>query len=175
MISRHGAHATHLVDRRPGQQPGHRQRQPPALAPASRSEALQAAHPAQAHRHGRKTWESLPGLLPQRTHIVISRNPDYRAPGCTLTPSPEAAIRAAGAVPEIMVVGGAAIYRHMLPLADRMYLTLVHQSVAGDARFPQWDPAQWRETGREDFPADDKNPYSFSFVTLERRRDGGRL
>ena len=124
---------------------------------------------------GRKTWESLPGLLPQRTHIVISRNPDYRAPGCTLTPSPEAAIRAAGAVPEIMVVGGAAIYRHMLPLADRMYLTLVHQSVAGDARFPQWDPAQWRETGREDFPADDKNPYSFSFVTLERRRDGGRL
>lgn len=121
---------------------------------------------------GRKTWESLPGLLPQRTHIVISRNPDYRAPGCTLTPSPEAAIRAAGAVPEIMVVGGAAIYRHMLPLANRMYLTLVHQSVAGDARFPQWDPAQWRETGREDFPADDKNPYSFSFVTLERRRDG---
>ena len=121
---------------------------------------------------GRKTWESLPGLLPQRTHIVISRNPDYRAPGCILTPSPEAAIRAAGAVPEIMVVGGAAIYRHMLPLADRLYLTLVHESFAGNARFPQWDPAQWRETGREDFPADDKNPYSFSFVTLERRRDG---
>jgi dihydrofolate reductase len=124
---------------------------------------------------GRKTWESLPGLLPQRTHIVISRNPDYRAPGCILAPSPKAAIRAAGAVPEIMVVGGAAIYRHMLPLADRLYLTLVHESFAGNARFPQWDPTQWRETGREDFPADDKNPYSFSFVTLERRRDGGRL
>jgi dihydrofolate reductase len=124
---------------------------------------------------GRKTWESLPGLLPQRTHIIISRNPDYRAPGCILAPSPKAAIRAAGAVPEIMVVGGAAIYRHMLPLADRLYLTLVHESFAGNARFPQWDPTQWRETGREDFPADDKNPYSFSFVTLERRRDGGRL
>ena len=124
---------------------------------------------------GRKTWESLPGLLPQRAHIVISRNPDYRAPGCILAPSPKTAIRAAGAVPEIMVVGGAAIYRHMLPLADRLYLTLVHESFAGDARFPQWDPAQWRETGREDFPADDKNPYSFSFVTLERRRDRGRL
>ena len=124
---------------------------------------------------GRKTWESLPGLLPQRAHIVISRNPDYRAPGCILAPSPKAAIRAAGAVPEIMVVGGAAIYRHMLPLADRLYLTLVHESFPGNARFPQWDPAQWRETGREDFPADDKNPYSFSFVTLERRRDGGRL
>ena len=121
---------------------------------------------------GRKTWESLPGLLPQRTHIVISRNPGYRAPGCILAPTPEAAIRAAGAVPEIMVVGGAAIYRCMLPLAERMYLTLVHQSFAGDARFPRWDPEQWRESGREDFPADSKNPCSFSFLTLERRRDG---
>ncbi len=121
---------------------------------------------------GRKTWESLPGLLPQRTHIVISRNPDYNAPGCILVPSPEAAIQAAGAVPEIMVMGGAAIYRYMLPLADFMYLTLVHQSFRGDARFPEWDPAQWRETGREDFPADENNPYRFSFVTLARRRNG---
>ncbi len=121
---------------------------------------------------GRKTWESLPGLLPQRTHIVISRNPDYDAPGCILAPSPAAAIRAAGAVPEIMVVGGAAIYHHMLPLAGCMYLTLVHQSFRGDAWFPEWDPAQWRETGREDFPADKNNPYRFSFVTLARRRNG---
>ena len=118
---------------------------------------------------GRKTWESLPGLLPRRTHIVISRNPDYRAEGCILVPSPEAAIRAAGAVPEVVVVGGEAIYRHLLPQADRMYLTLVHHTFEGDARFPQWDPAQWRESEREEFPADEKNPYDFSFVTLERR------
>ncbi len=124
---------------------------------------------------GRKTWESLPGLLPQRTHIVISQNLDYRAPGCIPASSPETAIRAAGAVREVMVVGGAAIYRYMLPLADRMYLTLVHQSFAGDARFPRWDPMQWCETGREDFSADEKNAYNFSFVTLERRWDGGQV
>lgn len=124
---------------------------------------------------GRRTWESLPGLLPRRPHIVISRNPDYRAPGCIVVHSPEAAIRAAGAVSEIMVVGGAAVYRCMLPLAARMYLTLVHRSFSGDARFPEWDSAQWRETEREDCPADEKNPYRFSFVTLERRRDGVRV
>ena len=106
---------------------------------------------------GRRTWESLPGLLPQRTHIVISANPEYRAEGCI------------GAVPEIMVVGGANIYRQMLPLAGRMYLTLVNNRFEGDTYFPDWDPAQWRESEREDFSADDRNPYSYSFVTLERQ------
>ena len=119
---------------------------------------------------GRKTWESLPGLLPHRTHIVISRNPDYRAEGCILVSSPEAAIQAAGAVPEIMVVGGQAVYRHLLPLADRMYLTLVHHAFDGDVHFPRWDPTHWRESEREEFSADPRHPYSFSFVTLERVR-----
>ena len=117
---------------------------------------------------GRKTWESLPGLLPHRTHIVISRNPDYRAEGCILVSSPEAAIQAAGAVPEIMVVGGEAVYRHFLPQADRMYLTLVHHAFDGDAHFPRWDPAHWRESEREELSAGPGHPYSFSFVTLER-------
>ena len=117
---------------------------------------------------GRKTWESLPGILPHRIHIVISRNPDYRAEGCLLVTSPEAAVQAAGAVPEIMVVGGESVYRHFMPLADRMYLTLVHSTFEGDAHFPRWDPAQWRESGREEFSADPKHPCSVSFVTLER-------
>ena len=119
---------------------------------------------------GRNTWESLPGLLPRRAHIVISRDPEYRAEGCILVTSPDAAIEAAGDVPEIMVVGGATIYRQMLSMAQRMYLTLVHGSFEGDALFPEWNPVEWSEIGREDFSADDDNRYSFSFVTLERRR-----
>lgn len=119
---------------------------------------------------GRNTWESLPGLLPRRTHIVISRDPAYQAGGCILVTSPDAAIEAAGDVAEIMVVGGATIYRQMLSMAQRMYLTLVHASFEGDVFFPEWNPLEWPETGREDFSSDDNNRYSFSFVSLERRR-----
>jgi dihydrofolate reductase len=119
---------------------------------------------------GRNTWESLPGLLPRRSHIVISRDPAYRAEGCILVTTPDAAIEAAGDVAEIMVVGGATIYRQMLSRARRMYLTLVHGYFEGDALFPAWSPAEWSETEREDFSADDDNRYSFSFVTLERQR-----
>jgi dihydrofolate reductase len=117
---------------------------------------------------GRSTWESLPRLLPGRIHIVITENRAYRADGCILAESPEAAIAAAGDAPEIMVVGGAAIYRLMLPIARRMYLTLVHAEPEGDTFFPEWDPGQWRETSREDFPPDERHPYPYSFLVLER-------
>lgn len=117
---------------------------------------------------GRKTWESLPGLLPQRTHIVITRDPAYRAEDCVLVHSAEQAIAAAGDVPEIMVVGGAAIYADLLPLAQRMYLTRLHLSVDGDARFPAWSPEEWKEVSREDHGPDERNPLSYSFLQLER-------
>jgi len=117
---------------------------------------------------GRRTWESLSGLLPQRTHIVITRNPHYCAPGCLLADSPQAALRAAGRVAEIMVVGGAALYRAMLPLARRMHLTLVHGEFLGDTLFPEWDPREWQERTREDHAPDARNPVGYSFVTLER-------
>ncbi len=117
---------------------------------------------------GRKTWESLPGLLPGRTHIVISSNPAYRAEGCLLVHSVEQALAAAGEVDEIMVVGGANLYRQLLPQADRLYLTLVHTRVSGDAWFPDYQAGAWRETAREDHAADERNPFAYSFLTLER-------
>ena len=89
---------------------------------------------------GRRTWESLPGLLPRRRHIVLTRDPHYRAAGCTLVDSVEAAITAAGDAPELMVVGGADLYAQALPLAARLYLTRVHAEPPGDTRFPDWDP-----------------------------------
>ena len=117
---------------------------------------------------GRRTWESLPGLLPRRTHIVVSRDPGYRAPGAQVVGSPEAAIMAAGAVPEVMVVGGAALYAALLPIATRMELTFVEADVAGDAWFPSWAPGEWGVVSREWRGRDGRNAFDLSFVRLER-------
>ncbi|MCG6862523.1 MAG: dihydrofolate reductase [Chromatiaceae bacterium] len=117
---------------------------------------------------GRRTWESLPGTLPQRTHIVVTRDGSYRARGCILVASPEEAVTAAGSAPEVMVIGGAAIYRDMLPLASRMYLTLVAAVLEGDVFFPAWDPDCWQEIAREERPRDERNRYDLTFVSLER-------
>lgn len=117
---------------------------------------------------GRKTWESLPGLLPDRPHIVITGNPNYQADGCTLAHSLEEALQAAGDAPEIMIVGGANLYTQALTLANRIYLTLVHTETEGDSLFPEYDASQWVETSRECHHADAKNRYDYSFITLER-------
>jgi dihydrofolate reductase len=118
---------------------------------------------------GRRTWESLPGLLPDRPHIVITRDSGYRAEGCQLAHSLEQALTAAGRVPEVMIVGGADLYRQTLPLASRIYLTLVHTRPEGDTEFPEYDPAEWLETAREAHPGDSRNPYPYTFLTLERK------
>jgi dihydrofolate reductase len=117
---------------------------------------------------GRKTWESLPGKLPGRPHIVVSSNPDYIADGCSVAHSLEQALAVAGGVPEVMIVGGAMLYAQALPLADRLYLTMVETQVEGDTSFPEYDSEQWREVERERHPADASNPYAYSFVTLSR-------
>jgi len=116
---------------------------------------------------GRRTWESLPRLLDRRRHIVVSRDPDYRAPGCILVASPQAALALASAN-ELMVIGGATLYGSMLPFAQRIYLTEVAAEVPGDAFFPAWDRACWREASRSARPRDARNPYDLAFVTLER-------
>lgn len=121
---------------------------------------------------GRRTWESLPGLLPRRRHIVVTRDPHYPAPGCEVVNSPEAALALAGDVPEVLVIGGAELYRALLGQARRLYLTLIDASFPGDTHFPAWDPAEWREIAREAHPADAENPHPYAFVTLERREVG---
>lgn len=96
---------------------------------------------------GRKTFESIGRPLPGRTNIVITRQTDWQANGVTAVTSLEAAIeQAASAAPEeIMIIGGAQIYRESLPLAERIYLTQIHESFEGDAFFPALDDS-WRET-----------------------------
>jgi dihydrofolate reductase len=117
---------------------------------------------------GRKTWESLPGLLPDRPHIVLSRDKDYPADGCLVVRSVEEALAAAGNAPEVMVIGGAKLYEQCLPMAHFIYLTLVHTEVEGDSLFPDYDASCWEELERESHPADDRNLYSYTFITLRR-------
>jgi dihydrofolate reductase len=118
---------------------------------------------------GRRTWESLPGLLPHRTHIVVTRDRDYPANGALVAHSIEQAIELAGEVDEIMVVGGANLYAQTIPLATRMYLTLVHQFIDGDTRFPDYEAGEWREVARERHAADGRNPHDYSFIELQRQ------
>jgi dihydrofolate reductase len=118
---------------------------------------------------GRKTWESLPGLLPGRRHIVVTSSPDYQAPGGEIAHSVEGALEGLEGDPEIMIVGGSQFYAEMLPRADRLYLTLVDADVEGDVYFPKIDWSEWREEERELHLADEKNAYNFTFVNLLRK------
>jgi len=120
---------------------------------------------------GRKTWESLPGLLPGRTHIVLSLDQTYQAEGCVVAHSIEDALLAAGDAPEVMVVGGAALYRAMLPHASRFYLTLVQIETDGDAFFPAYTEAEWTEVRREEHPADKQNPFPYTFIDYRKKQD----
>ena len=118
---------------------------------------------------GRNTWESLPGLLPDRPHIVLTRTPGYEAKDATVAHDIDAALSASREVDEVMIVGGAAIYQAFLPLADRLYLTRVHTEVEGDTFFPEFDETVWRLTEQEDHQSDEKNPFAYSFLTYLRK------
>ena len=117
---------------------------------------------------GRKTWESLPGLLPGRRHIVVTRQQDYVAQGAETASDLESAIALAGDVDEVMIVGGATLYAEALPMADRLYMTLVDADIDGDAHFPDFDLDAWQVIAESSVPADEKNRYDLRFLTLER-------
>ncbi|MGI8943621.1 MAG: dihydrofolate reductase [Qipengyuania sp.] len=116
---------------------------------------------------GRKTFESFPAPLPGRRHIVLTRDRDWRAEGAEPAWSVEQALAAAGEG-EVAVIGGADIYRLLLPRCDRIEMTQIHRAYDGDTSMPEPDMTLWRETAREDHAAEGERP-AFSFVTLERR------
>lgn len=117
---------------------------------------------------GRKTFESIGKPLPGRTNVVVSRNPAFEADGCIVVHSLEAALEKVSYVPEAMIIGGTEIFRQALPLAHTLYLTFIHADIAGDVFFPEWGANDWQEFKRQDFKADEKNGYEYSFVTLSR-------
>jgi dihydrofolate reductase len=121
---------------------------------------------------GRKTWESFPKRpLPGRTNIVITRDASYKAEGAVVVTSLEAALDVArGEAPkEIIVIGGAEIYRAALPLAGRIYLTSVHGESAGDTHFPALNRDEWVETIWGVYPSSGERPVGYSFIVLDRK------
>jgi dihydrofolate reductase len=116
---------------------------------------------------GRKTFESLPRLLPGRRHIVLTRHAGWADEGAEVAHDVPAALTLAGE-PRVSVIGGAEIFRLFLPIADRIELTAVHASPEGDTILPPFDPARWRETARETHDAHDGRA-AYSFVTLLRQ------
>lgn len=115
---------------------------------------------------GRKTWESLPGKLPGRTSVVITRSRELRAPGCIVVNSIEGAIAACSGDDEIFFIGGAELYRQALDVADRIYLTEIKADFAGDAWFPEFDTNLWQETGRN--PCKSENGLECDFVVYDK-------
>ena len=123
---------------------------------------------------GRRTFESMKAPLPGRTNIVITRNADYHREGIKVAHDLSAALALAEAQclidgrDEIMVAGGADIYRLALPVATRLYVTTVDADLDGDTFFPEIDFKQWREVRSESFPADAANSYPFTIAVFER-------
>lgn len=119
---------------------------------------------------GRNTYESFGSrALPQRTNIVISTQKDYHCEDALVANSIDEAIDiAAKHGKEIMIIGGARIYEQTIELAQRLYLTLVHADVQGDAYFPEFDQSKWRVIQSQSHKADDKNSHDCEFIVMER-------
>ena len=119
---------------------------------------------------GRKTYESIGRALPKRTNIIISRNKDLSIPNCLVFNSLEKGIEEALKINEdVFIIGGAELYKMALPLADKIYLTKVHQEFDADTFFPTIDTNEWQETAREKHEADEKNTIAYSFISLVRK------
>jgi dihydrofolate reductase len=117
---------------------------------------------------GRKTWESIGRPLPGRRSIVLTRQRDFAPAGAVVARTPEEALALAAPADEVMVIGGAEVFRAFLPRAHRLYWTEVLAHVGGDVRFTALDPAAWREIERQDHPADARNAFPTRFRILER-------
>ncbi len=119
---------------------------------------------------GRKTWESIGRLLPGRTTVIVTRQRDYAVRDAIVVNSLTAAITQCAGDEEIFVVGGGELYREALPLANRLYLTVVDVAPAGDTVMPEIDYTQWREISAEQHAADEKHAHRYRFSVYERVR-----
>ena len=118
---------------------------------------------------GRRTFESIGKPLPGRQNIVVTRDTNYRRDGVTVVHDVDGALRAAGDVPEIMVIGGAELFRALLPRAGRIHLTRVHGNIEGDVMWPALDEGDWVVVKRESHSADERHAYAMTFEVWEKR------
>jgi dihydrofolate reductase len=119
---------------------------------------------------GRKTYDSIKRLLPGRTTVIVTRRPDYQVPGAIVVHSVTEALEACRADDECFVIGGAELFRETLPIADRLYLTVVDAEPAGDTFMPEFDMGRWRETSSQSSPADEKHAHAYRFTVYDRIR-----
>jgi dihydrofolate reductase len=123
---------------------------------------------------GRKTYESLPRLLPGRTNIILTRDREFKLEGAVITHTLNEAIAAGrkaalgNGADEIVIIGGAEIYRLALPEIERLYLTRVHTEVEGDTYFPDLSQEDWSEKFREFHEKSEKDMFDHSFTILDR-------
>jgi dihydrofolate reductase len=120
---------------------------------------------------GRNTFESIGKPLPNRTTIIITRNDNYFKDGCLIANSLEEAIELAKEDEQIFIIGGAQIYTYAIKnnIADTLDITFVNQEFEADVFFPEIDPTIWEEVSREDFKADEKNKFDYSFLKFKKR------
>ena len=120
---------------------------------------------------GRKTFESIGKPLPNRTNIIVSSNLDYQQSGCFVFNDLDSAINhACQLADEVFIIGGSTLYEALLPVADTLYLTNIHQNFTGDTWFPEFIPDDWTEVSREDIDDDASVDFNYSFVRLLRNQ-----
>lgn len=121
---------------------------------------------------GRKTFESIGKPLPKRHNVILTRDPQFQAEGCEVVHSIDPIVQQYGtsaAQEELFVIGGAEIYRMLLPHADRLYITEIAHAFHVDTYFEPLDMTQWSEVSRVKGPTNEANPYSYEFVVYERK------
>lgn len=117
---------------------------------------------------GRKTFESFPKPLPNRTHVVITRQKNFNPEGCFVVNSIEEAFRICPENEDVFLIGGAEIYKLGLPFTDKMELTFINETFEADAFFPEIDFSEWKLTNEEFHSKDEKHGHDFSFQTYVR-------
>lgn len=119
---------------------------------------------------GRKTFESFPKPLPNRTHVIITRQKDFQYEGCIVVDTLEKAIAACPKTEDIFIIGGGEIYTQSILFADQLDITRVHHSFDADVYFPEIDPEIWELTSETYNPKDEKHLFDYSFQTFVRKK-----
>ena len=118
---------------------------------------------------GRKTFESFPKPLPNRTHVIITRNKNYQAEGCIVVNSLQEALQKVPQGQDIFIIGGAQIYKQSMHLSDKIELTRVHTTCEADAFFPEINPQEWQLVNEEFHPKDENHQFDFTYQTFEKK------
>lgn len=119
---------------------------------------------------GRKTFESIGKPLPNRRNLVLTRNEDFQPKGVEVLHSMADVRPLMEKEEEFFVIGGANLYEQLIPLADRLYITYIHEEFEGDTFFPEIDKGSWKQVSSEIGEVDEKNKYPHTFVVYEKAK-----